>query len=73
MIRWGFIGCGSVTEKKSGPAFNKVDGSEIVAVMRRDKEKAMEDFKAGKYQACMAKMPESNEDQNADIPTATAQ
>lgn len=40
MIRWGFIGCGSVTEKKSGPAFNKVDGSEIVAVMRRDKEKA---------------------------------
>ena len=42
MIRWGFIGCGSVTEKKSGPAFNKVDGSEIVAVMRRDKEKAMD-------------------------------
>ncbi len=40
MIRWGFIGCGSVTEKKSGPAFNKVKGSEIVAVMRRDKEKA---------------------------------
>ena len=40
MIRWGFIGCGSVTEKKSGPAFNKVEGSEIVAVMRRDKEKA---------------------------------
>ena len=40
MIRWGFIGCGSVTEKKSGPAFNKVDGSGIVAVMRRDKEKA---------------------------------
>lgn len=36
MINWGFIGCGNVTEKKSGPAFRKVDGSDIVAVMRRD-------------------------------------
>ena len=25
-IRWGFIGCGEVTEKKSGPAFNLVPG-----------------------------------------------
>lgn len=40
MIRWGFIGCGSVTEKKSGPAFSKVEGSEVVAVMRRDADKA---------------------------------
>ena len=40
MIRWGFIGCGSVTEKKSGPAFGKVEGSEVVAVMRRDAHKA---------------------------------
>jgi hypothetical protein len=23
-ITWGIIGCGNVTEKKSGPAFNKV-------------------------------------------------
>lgn len=38
-IRWGIIGCGNVTEKKSGPAFNKVENSELVAVMRRDKEK----------------------------------
>lgn len=36
MINWGFIGCGDVTELKSGPAFNKVDNSKIVAVMRRD-------------------------------------
>ena len=35
-IKWGFIGCGEVTEKKSGPAFQKVEGSEIVAVMSRD-------------------------------------
>jgi predicted dehydrogenase len=35
-INWGIIGCGDVTEKKSGPAFNKVAGSSLVAVMRRD-------------------------------------
>ena len=34
-IRWGMIGCGDVTERKSGPAFAKVRGSELVAVMRR--------------------------------------
>jgi predicted dehydrogenase len=39
-INWGIIGCGDVTEKKSGPAFNKVAGSSLVAVMRRDAEKA---------------------------------
>lgn len=39
-IRWGFIGCGEVTEKKSGPAFSAVDGSKVVAVMSRNKEKA---------------------------------
>ncbi|MVN23434.1 Gfo/Idh/MocA family protein [Mucilaginibacter arboris] len=39
-IKWGIIGCGDVTEKKSGPAFNKVAGSELVAVMRRDAAKA---------------------------------
>lgn len=35
-IRWGIIGCGDVTEVKSGPAFAKVPGSALVAVMRRD-------------------------------------
>ena len=39
-VRWGFIGCGAVTEVKSGPAFDKIEGSELVAVMRRDGEKA---------------------------------
>ncbi len=39
-IRWGFIGCGEVTEKKSGPAFNLVEGSRVVAVMSRSHEKA---------------------------------
>ena len=40
MIRWGIIGCGDVTEIKSGPAFQKARGSELVAVMRRDLQKA---------------------------------
>jgi predicted dehydrogenase len=35
-IRWGIIGCGSVTERKSGPGFQKAEGSRLVAVMRRD-------------------------------------
>ena len=39
-IRWGIIGCGDVTEIKSGPAFNKVADSKLVAVMRRDGAKA---------------------------------
>ncbi|MCA0172705.1 Gfo/Idh/MocA family protein [Bacillus sp. RAR_GA_16] len=39
-IRWGIIGCGKVTEKKSGPGFQKADHSELVAVMRRDGELA---------------------------------
>ncbi|WP_025142797.1 Gfo/Idh/MocA family protein [Pedobacter jeongneungensis] len=42
-IRWGIIGCGDVTEVKSGPAFNKVANSKLVAVMRRDAAKA-EDY-----------------------------
>ena len=40
MINWGIIGCGDVTEVKSGPAFNKVPGSKLAAVMRRDAAKA---------------------------------
>lgn len=35
-IRWGIIGCGAVTEVKSGPGFQKAKGSELVAVMRRN-------------------------------------
>jgi len=38
-IHWGIIGAGNVTEKKSGPAFYKIEHSALVAVMRRDEEK----------------------------------
>lgn len=40
MLRWGFIGCGEVTEKKSGPAFSEVEGSSVVAVMSRNAHRA---------------------------------
>ena len=39
-IRWGIIGCGDVTERKSGPGFQKARNSALVAVMRRDGAKA---------------------------------
>ncbi|MEC5398649.1 Gfo/Idh/MocA family protein [Uliginosibacterium sp. H1] len=39
-IRWGIIGCGEVTEVKSGPGFYKAPHSALVAVMRRDAAKA---------------------------------
>lgn len=39
-IRWGIIGCGDVTEVKSGPGFQQAQGSELVAVMRRNGELA---------------------------------
>ncbi|MCP4450837.1 MAG: Gfo/Idh/MocA family oxidoreductase [Planctomycetes bacterium] len=35
-IRWGIIGCGNVTEIKSGPGFQRADHSALVAVMRRN-------------------------------------
>ena len=35
-VKWGIIGCGDVTEIKSGPAFQIVENSKLVAVMRRN-------------------------------------
>ena len=40
ILRWGFIGCGEVTEIKSGPAFNEIEGSSIHAVMSRHESRA---------------------------------
>ena len=39
-IRWGIIGCGNVTEVKSGPPYQMTDGFELAMVMRRDRDKA---------------------------------
>lgn len=35
-VRWGIIGVGDVTERKSGPGFQQAERSELVAVMRRN-------------------------------------
>ena len=42
-VRWGIIGCGDVTEVKSGPGFQNARDSSLVAVMRRDRARA-EDY-----------------------------
>lgn len=43
VVRWGIIGVGDVCHIKSGPAFQKCEGSELVAVMRRT-ESLAKDF-----------------------------
>lgn len=42
-VRWGMVGCGAVTEIKSGPAFSLVEGSKLSAVAARRPE-AAEDY-----------------------------
>lgn len=42
MVKWGIIGCGNVCEVKSGPGFYRCENSSLVAVMRRNEEKAKE-------------------------------
>ncbi len=39
-LRWGILGCGDVAERKGGPPLYHVEGSALVAVMRRDAAKA---------------------------------
>lgn len=39
-LRWGILGCGNVTEVKSGPAYQQTPGFRLQAVMRRDAAKA---------------------------------
>ena len=36
ILRWGILGCGDVTEVKSGPGFRKASRSALTRVMRRD-------------------------------------
>ena len=39
-VRWGIIGCGDVAEHKSGPPLYQTPGSRLIAVMRRNRDKA---------------------------------
>jgi 1,5-anhydro-D-fructose reductase (1,5-anhydro-D-mannitol-forming) len=40
-IKWGMIGCGDVTEKKSAPSFNKISQSSLHGVTSRRMESAV--------------------------------
>lgn len=42
VVRWGMIGCGDVCERKSGPALQQAEGSELLAVTRRDFRRAQD-------------------------------
>ena len=50
IIRWGILGCGNVTEIKSGPPYQQIEGFELKAVMRRDKIKAQDYAKRHKVE-----------------------
>ncbi len=52
IIKWGFIGCGG-DQIQSGPAFQKVEGSKVVAVMSRDGKKPKPMLKSGTYRSGM--------------------
>ena len=41
-VRFGIVGCGDVTEIKSGPALQRAAGSSLLAVTRRDAAKAQD-------------------------------
>ncbi len=41
-INWGIIGCGDVTEVKSGPPYKLTEGFKLAAVMRRDLNKVID-------------------------------
>ncbi|MBO9696085.1 MAG: Gfo/Idh/MocA family oxidoreductase [Sphingopyxis sp.] len=45
VIRWGMIGCGSVTERKSAPAYRQIEGFALHGVFNRTRAKA-EDYAA---------------------------
>ncbi|TNF46633.1 MAG: Gfo/Idh/MocA family oxidoreductase [Bacteroidetes bacterium] len=65
-IKWGIIGVGKVTEVKSGPAFYKNEHSELVAVMRRDAEKAADYAKRHNIQKWYANASELINDPEVD-------
>ncbi len=66
-VQWGIIGCGDVTEVKSGPALQKAARSSLVSVMRRDGAKAAD-------YAARHNVPRSTDDADALIhdPEVTA-
>ena len=67
MIKWGIIGCGNVCEVKSGPAFYKIENSSLVAVMRRNAEKAKDFAVRHHVPKYYSKVDDLIQDPNVDI------
>ena len=65
-INWGIIGVGDVTELKSGPAFYKTEHSNLVAVMRRNAEKAADYAKRHNVEKWYSNGSELINDSNID-------
>ncbi|MDO7173581.1 Gfo/Idh/MocA family protein [Mariniflexile sp. AS56] len=65
-IKWGIIGCGNVTEVKSGPPYKLTEGFELVAVMRRDAEKAQDYAKRHGVKTVYTKADDLINDANVD-------
>ena len=65
-VNWGIIGVGDVTEVKSGPAFYKIKHSNLVAVMRRDAEKAADYARRHKVQSWYSNASELINDPDVD-------
>ena len=71
-VRWGIIGVGDVCEVKSGPAFQKAEGSRLVAVMRRTGEKARDFAERHGVPAWYSKASELLADPNVNACTCYA-
>lgn len=65
-INWGIIGVGDVTEVKSGPAFYKIEHSNLVAVMRRNAAKAADYAKRHNIPEWYSNASELINDKNVD-------
>lgn len=66
IIRWGIIGCGNVTEIKSGPPYQQTNGFQLKAVMRRNEEKAKDYAKRHKVEKYYANADDLINDNDID-------
>lgn len=65
-ITFGIIGCGDVTEKKSGPAFQKLPHTTLKWVMRRNEEKLKDYAKRHQVKNYTTNYKELLEDEEVD-------
>lgn len=66
-VNWGMIGCGNVTEVKSGPGLYKSNNSNLVAVYNRNYHKAVDYTKRHGIKKVYKTVDELLEDKTIDI------